>query len=130
MFRVIVCGDRNWRDRETIRRALQALVDQHGLDLLVAHGDARGADTLCHELCEEMGIDEARFPANWKGRVREQDGRNVYYAGPFRNRLMLQLLQPDRVLCFHSCIERSKGTKDMRDIAVAAGVSALVIRGR
>lgn len=127
MHVVLVSGDRGWTDIAMMRSVLEELQERHGLDLLVVHGDARGADTIAHELCESLGIDEARFPANWKGRMRVIDGRNVYYAGPYRNQLMLDVTEPNEVICFHDRIQWSKGTKDMRDRALKAGLPVRVV---
>lgn len=126
MFRVIVTGDRNWKtveDAEIVGGALGALKDRHGLDLLVIEGGAAGVDTLARRYCEREGIDVITCWANWAGRSVRQGERLTYYAGPFRNKLMLTLFEPvDLVVGFHRFIHGSKGTKDMLRIAMAANV--------
>ena len=82
----------------------------HGMPRLVIHGAARGADALAGEWASFHGIQTVTVPANWKG-----DG---LAAGPKRNQLMLDLLEPDQVVAFPGGV----GTADMVRRAEEAGV--------
>jgi len=110
-MRVLVCGDRNWPDKDAIRRELSKL--EPGTTLI--HGGARGADRLSGIVAEELGIKVDKvYYANWP-----KYGRS---AGPIRNQEMLTLGKPNLVLAFHPNLSQSKGTKDMVERATRAGV--------
>lgn len=115
MMRILVCGDRDWRDEEAIWRILdQYLETHHPDDLLLIQGDAPGADTYAKMWAEERQIDHLSFPARWRLQHRA--------AGPIRNKRMLEVGKPDIVHAFHDDLPHSKGTADMVRIAKAAGV--------
>lgn len=115
---VLVCGDRNWNDRERIARALSKLPN----DTTIIHGACRGADEIAGEEAKKLGFKVREFPADWsQGRA----------AGPIRNRLMLTELQNvgnGFVLAFHSNIAESKGTADTVREAKRRGIKVLVIK--
>jgi hypothetical protein len=123
MFVALFSGDRRWKDEDAVARELRALQAEHGLDLLVVQGGAPGLDTIAKELCDQMGIDTVTFWPNWNGRITSLGAK---YAGPYRNRLMLDLLPVQLVVAFHPWLPRSKGTKDMVDRAVKRGIPVKV----
>jgi hypothetical protein len=100
-MRVLVCGDRNWRNIEAIRRELAFFP----LGTVIIHGGASGADSLSGVVGREFGFTIRSFPAQW-----DKYGKA---AGPVRNTQMLREGQPDIILAFHENIESSKGTKNM-----------------
>jgi hypothetical protein len=110
---VIVCGARDWHSVPAVRKVLAHLQGIHGSKLLVITGGAPGADTICLELCYELGIHVAPIAAHW----------DVYgaAAGPIRNRAMLAC-GPDEVIAFHEDLAKSKGTASMLEIARKARV--------
>ena len=61
-----------------------------------------------------MGVPVEVYPADWT--------RYGKPAGPIRNRQMLNEGKPDMVIAFHDDLSVSVGTKDMVDIANAAGL--------
>lgn len=99
-MRLLVCGDRNWTDKEIIRAALQKYDPE-----VVIEGEAPGADLLAREVALELGIDVVAFPANWTKYGKA--------AGPIRNGRMLKEGRPDFVLALHNDLRRSRGTIDM-----------------
>ena len=111
---VLICGDRNWTNREAIRRELSKL---NPADDTIMHGAARGADSIAGSEAKAMGFTVRSYPAQW-----DTHGRS---AGPIRNRLMLSQ-GPQLVLAFHPDITTSKGTKDMVMIARKAGIETKV----
>lgn len=115
-MRVLICGGRNWVDKDAIRRELE----KFSKDTVVIEGEARGADTLGREVAEEMGFEVEAYPADW-----EQYGKA---AGPIRNKEMLIQGKPDMVLAFHRRISESKGTTHMMKIANKAGVVVVLIK--
>lgn len=113
---VIVCGDRNWTDRDYLYRTLNKI----GINLVI-HGGCRGADLMAQDWCKENLRLSYSLPADW--------AKHGKAAGPLRNAEMLEHLlryQADgftvKVIAFHRDIERSKGTKDMVAKARLAGV--------
>lgn len=114
-MRVLVCGDRNWRDWEPIRRALSALPS----GTTIVHGDCRGADKMAGLVAKQLGFRVRAYPANW-----EAYGRR---AGPVRNAHMLVEWEPELVLAFHPNLAESRGTIDMVRQARAAGVPVRII---
>lgn len=112
-MRLLVCGDRNWVDDESIKEAIVRLNPS-----VVIHGNARGADSLAGEAANSLGITVEVYPAQW-----ETYGRA---AGPIRNRQMLVDGKPDKVLAFHDDIEKSKGTKNMVKQAEKAGIDVTI----
>lgn len=116
-MKVLVCGDRHWKDRKYLFERLDEMHRLYGFTEII-EGCARGADRLAEEWSEERGIHLSHFPADW-----DQFGKP---AGPIRNRRMLIEGRPDMVVAFHTALQQSKGTKDMVEIARKAGVQTHV----
>lgn len=114
-MRILVCGDRNWTDKETIRKFLLEYNPT-----VVIEGEARGADSLAREVAEEEGIVVEKYPADWN--------TNGKAAGPIRNQQMLKKGKPDMVLAFHDNLDKSKGTKHMITIAKKSGLRVFLIK--
>ncbi len=124
-MKVIVCGDRHWKDYRKIRARLSKLPKS----AIVIHGGATGADAYAESEAEFLGMLRIRVRAHWVhskscgSKCDEVIGKR---AGPIRNHKMLDL-EPDLVLAFHSDLESSKGTRHMVTIARKAGVQVEVI---
>lgn len=114
---ILVTGDRNWSDKETIRKEL-IKYDCEGMSLI--HGNCRGVDILAGEVAEELGWWVISVSAEW--------GKHGKAAGPIRNKEMLDL-GPELVLAFHHNISESKGTKNCVQQAKKAGIPAVIITG-
>lgn len=110
-MKVLICGGRDFSDRDFIFKSLDQLHAEHHFSLLI-HGGARGADSLAGEWAIAREIEFKIFPADW-----EQYGRS---AGMIRNSQMLNQ-KPDLVVAFSG----GRGTQNMIDISNKAG--ALVI---
>lgn len=63
-LRVIVCGGRDYNDRERVFAALDAAHARKRIATLV-HGGAPGADTLAGEWADARWIRVEVFPADW-----------------------------------------------------------------
>lgn len=128
-MRILVCGDRNWTNRQIIRDALLThllpgdVVLQGGNGYL-ENGKAatnsialsmcvRGADALAYQETRRFGVRAETIWADW-----DIHGRA---AGPRRNSEMLKR-RPRLVLAFHNDLKQSKGTRDMTKKALSAGV--------
>jgi hypothetical protein len=116
--RIIVCGDREWDDREYLERELDAYHARYPIDVVI-QGRARGADAMAEAWARERGIAVMPFEADWR--------RYRYGAGPIRNGEMLNIGRPCAVIAFHRDLTRSKGTASMVGLARAAGVPTYVI---
>lgn len=118
-MKILVCGDRNWKNADVIRRVLHTI--QHDVTLLV-HGAARGADSLAAQEAENLHIPTKSFPADWNTHGKS--------AGIIRNITMFKETNPDLVIAFHDDLTSSKGTKHMAQYAHSHNVRVLVINSR
>lgn len=107
-MRVLVCGGRDFCDREAVFAALDRLGP-----LIVIHGGARGADMLAGQWAEERTVACMVFPAPWRGAGKA--------AGPMRNRWMLAWGRPDLVMAFPG----GAGTGHMVRIAEREGIKVV-----
>ena len=117
MTKVLICGDRNWQDREYIYDRLDEMVPLYGISEVI-EGCARGADRMAEWWAHERGLTIHHFPADW-----DKHGKA---AGAIRNHQMLVTGQPYMVIAFHTNLQESRGTKHMVEIARAAGIQTFV----
>lgn len=107
-MRVIVCGSREWTDREAIANRLFDLP----VDSVIVHGDCpRGADRLAGQEAEKLGLLVEKHPADW-----------AYYgkrAGFIRNERMARI---GADLCLAFWDGHSSGTAMMVDLAELHGI--------
>lgn len=106
-MKVLITGDRDWSDYETVVAALS----QFPAGTILIHGKCRGADIICAAIGEALGFVVREYPADW---VKY----GPYAAGPIRNQQMIDventIEEPiDVCLAFHNDILNSRGTKDM-----------------
>lgn len=113
MRKVLVCGGRDYQNRDILFRILDASHAGQPIDFII-HGAARGADTLAQEWADDRGVACLQFPADWK-----KDGKA---AGPIRNRRML-LEEPDLLIAFPG----GRGTADMKKQARKANVPTVTV---
>ena len=111
LSRVLVCGGRDYADRERVFSVLDRLHADRPLSALI-EGGARGADALGREWAKARSVPVQTYAADWsKGRS----------AGPIRNRQMLDEGRPDLVVAFAG----GAGTANMIAQAERAGVEVL-----
>ena len=108
---VIFCGDRLWNNFKVIEQVILS----YPPDLTIVEGDCRGADKISGYLGRKHGRTVIPEPADWI--------RFPTAAGPIRNRLMIKKHKPVEVVAFHNNINTSKGTKDMINASLEAGLS-------
>lgn len=113
---MLICGSRDWPDHAIVREVIEDLAQQHGDELTIIHGGARGADTIAHEICMGLGVRTEVFLADW-----ERYGRG---AGYMRNTKMLNT-GPDLVVAFH--MHNSSGTGHTVRQAKDRGIPLLVV---
>lgn len=114
-MRVLVCGGRDFKDRDAVFAALGAIHGGTPITVLV-HGNAPGADSLADGWAEAHGVTRRPYPADWAKHGRA--------AGPIRNALMLSDGRPDLVVAFSGW----RGTADMVRRAKAVGVSVVEVK--
>ncbi|MGN6147079.1 DUF2493 domain-containing protein [Rhizobium sp.] len=112
-MRVLVCGGRDYNNRDRIALALKDYRAPKVTDVsehVIIVGGATGADTLAEEWADVWGVRKRVFMADWK--------KHGKAAGPIRNQKMLEDGKPDIVLAFGG----GRGTADMIRRAQAAGI--------
>lgn len=112
-YKALFCGDRNWSKASPIRKRLKQLKEEHGDHLIVIQGEASGADQMSRHQAWLQDIHVFGVHALW--------GTRYQAAGPQRNDAMLGL-EPDEVNAYHDNLPKSKGTKDMVQKALKAGI--------
>lgn len=116
-MKVLICGSRNWTDREMIKRQLENLPKGS----IVIHGACRGADRIAGEVAKSLGLTVHEYPAEW-----DRYGKR---AGILRNMEMFDNEDPDIVYAYHEDLKSSKGTKHMVSYATKHGCPVFVISG-
>jgi hypothetical protein len=114
-MRVVVCGGREFADRQFLFGTLDRLRDERGITLVIA-GGARGADTFAAEWAAARSIECRVYEADWAALGRS--------AGPIRNQRMLDEGKPELVVAFPG----GRGTADMIRRVRAAGVEVIEAR--
>ncbi len=107
-MKILVCGGRDYADRERVYDALDAAHRRNRITELI-HGAAPGADILAGEWAEERKVACKPFPADWR-----KHGKS---AGPRRNQQMLEY-GPEGVIA----LPGGSGTRDMVMRAMLAKV--------
>ena len=117
-IRALVCGGRDYDDRDHVWNTLCELDTKRGPLAVVIHGCATGADTEGMIWAQTMGRKHAPFQADW-----QQHGKA---AGPIRNQRMLDEGKPALVIAFPG----GRGTADMVRRARAAGIEVIHVPQR
>jgi hypothetical protein len=114
MTRVLVCGGRDYADKARVYAVLDKFHAEAGIDLII-EGGARGADQWGEFWAVERDVPFDRYEADW-----EAFGS---FAGPKRNKAMLDEGNPDLVIAFPG----GAGTRNMIRQARKAGVEVVEI---
>lgn len=113
-MRVLVCGGRTYSDIVRVFCVLDKLHVNAGIDCVI-QGGAKGADRLALEWAVQTNVPVKTYEADW-----ECFGK---FAGPMRNKVMLEDGKPDIVLAFPG----GRGTNDMIRKARREGVEVYEI---
>lgn len=113
-MKVLVCGGRNYEDFSRVQSVLDKLHHEAGIDLII-EGGAQGADYCAQHWAAKSGVAGQTYEADW-----ENQGS---FAGPARNKRMLEEGKPDLVIAFPG----GRGTADMVRKARRAGVEVVEI---
>lgn len=114
MTRILVCGGRDYNDRETVFATLDEFHRTRPIGMLI-YGMAPGADRIGSEWAIRRGVSLNGFRADWQ--------RHGRAAGPIRNQEMLDKGRPHVVIAFPG----GRGTADMIRRARAAGVEVQMV---
>ena len=109
MIKVLVCGGRDYQDKDRVFDILDQLHKKHQI-VQIIHGVCPGADLLGETWAKDRQIAYLGIPAKWA-----TEGRS---AGPIRNQRMLDEGVPDIVVAFPG----NRGTEGMIRLAEKAGV--------
>jgi hypothetical protein len=110
---VLVCGGRDFADRDFVFRCLDRAHAKRPITLVIS-GGADGADALGEQWAQANRVHCAVVKALWNAR----DGSLDRSAGPKRNEAMLSLA-PDAVIAFPG----GNGTAHMVRVAMDANVT-------
>jgi hypothetical protein len=113
--RVLVCGGRDYDDRDQLFRILDAAHVANPIVCLI-HGAARGADSLAADWALDRDVLCNAYPADW-----DRDGKA---AGPIRNQRMLDEGKPHIVIAFPG----GRGTADMIRRAEKADIPVVRVK--
>ena len=124
MFKILVCGSRETKDKEFVFSKLDYLTSKKSLsEIEIIQGGQKsydkslginyGADYFAKLWAEERKVKMIEFKANW-----DKYGRS---AGPIRNKQMLDY-GPDACLGFLKNGAANKGTKNMLKLSQNKGV--------
>lgn len=114
-MRVLVCGGRDFENREWLYRVLDELHVERAIEVII-QGGARGADWMARDWARSRMVEGKTYEADWK--------KHGKAAGPKRNAVMLAEGKPDLVVAFPG----GRGTADMVEKAEAAGVAVHDVR--
>jgi hypothetical protein len=113
MIKLIFCGDRFWRNKSFIRETMDIIRSNIG-EFVVIEGEASGADSFARDIAEDILLKVEPYPADWEKYKKA--------AGPIRNAQMLKEGKPHGVVAFHRDLLYSRGTKNMVEQALKAGL--------
>lgn len=113
-MRILVCGGRDFADRDLVFRTLDGLAKTDVIDAVI-EGNASGADRIAGYWARKHRIKNMKFPPDWRTHGKA--------AGPVRNEKMLKEGAPDLVVAFPG----GRGTRDMIRRAQSANVPVTVV---
>lgn len=113
-MKVIVCGGRDYSNREFLFEKLQEIHSINPITCLI-HGGARGVDSLAKEWALLNNIETKEYLADWN--------KHGKAAGFIRNKEMLKE-NPIAVIAFPG----GNGTQNMIDISRKANIFVMEIR--
>lgn len=119
--RILVTGDRHWDCVTLARGILTRLIAQHGPNLTIVHGAARGVDRSFALAAQSLGITHEPHPVTKKTWATLGKG-----AGPRRNRIMVSM-GATTCLVLHRNLTQSKGSRDCARQALHAGIPTYLV---
>ncbi|MGV8946616.1 MAG: DUF2493 domain-containing protein [Lutibacter sp.] len=114
MIKIIIAGGRNFEDYDKLCRVCDDFL-KNDSNIEIVSGAYKGADLLGELYAKERNYPIKQFPADWR--------RYGKSAGQKRNVEMA--IYADALIAFWD--GKSKGTKNMIDLATQAGLKVMVI---
>lgn len=116
-MRILVCGGRDFADRDLVFQTLDAVVRKYGTAKLgIIHGACpTGADKYAEEWAKSREVAYIGVPARWK-----VEGKA---AGPIRNKRMRDTTSPDQCIAFKG----GAGTRGMIDLMREVGIEPWLV---
>lgn len=124
-MKIIIAGGRDFQDYELLKLSMNNFISSWDKDIFpkdieIVSGHASGADSLGEKFANEFGCKIRIFPADWNFFGKS--------AGIIRNREMLSYVKIyDDPILIAFWDGKSKGTKNMIDIAKKAGITVVVV---
>lgn len=121
MFKVIICGSREFIDFELLSRTCDYYLSQKlnsEEEVVIVSGCARGADTLGEKYAMSRGLRVMKFPADWSKYGKK--------AGFIRNEEMAK--NGDACIAFLSREGKNVGTKMMISLASVYNLPTRVVQ--
>lgn len=115
MIKLIVCGSRNFYNKELAFFTLDSILLSINRQIIITSGGAEGADHLGELYAKKLSIPLEIYKADWN--------KHGKAAGPIRNEEMAKVAT--HCLAFH--MNNSRGTKNMIDLALQYGLWTKVI---
>lgn len=109
-MRVLVCGGRDFDDRELLFATLDRVHAKHGDALVIIHGAYKGADLLGERWAKVREVPYCGVPARWL--------RLGGAAGPDRNQRMRNEFNPQACVSFPG----GRGTRNMCELMREIGI--------
>lgn len=119
MTRVIVCGGRDFSDKELFASSLDTVLCKFQ-NVEIISGHAKGADSFAEEYASLRGYPLTVFRPDWN-----KYGRS---AGPIRNRQMLEYACQETPVVIAFWDGKSRGTRNMLRISDEANAQCYTIR--
>lgn len=113
-MRVLVCGGRNFGDKQYVWKKLQEIFNSTFPSCVIT-GGAHGVDSFAKEWADNNCLDTEIYNADWQIHGKA--------ACPIRNQQMLDEGKPDLVVAFPG----GRGTADMVSRAKKAGIKVIEI---
>jgi len=130
-MRVLVCGGRQYKDRDRVFATLDQMLKLHGA-IEIIEGGASGADTFAREWAKDRNQKEPEtYRADWHDlattpvviRVDQYGRRYNAAAGAIRNKRMRDEGKPEVVIAFPG----GTGTRNMVKLASEAGLPVVTV---
>lgn len=117
VYRVVLAGGRDFTDYDLLRTSCLSFLGNKltSHQVIVVSGHAPGADSLGERFAQEHGLQIELHPADWAKHGRA--------AGPIRNKEMAECA--DALIAFWD--GKSKGTKNMIDLALRYGLDVSIV---
>lgn len=114
-MRVLVCGGRDFEDRDLLFATLDRVLAKYGDALVILHGGQRGADLLAERWAKMREVEYIGVPARWT--------RLGKAAGAERNKRMRDRWKPDACIAFKG----REGTRLMISLMREVGIEPWVV---